>query len=65
METPEQWSGRVEDAAKPKFYECGICGHCHPAEWNGDCREDANRFTNQQLDDKYGQDGWQEVPMPD
>lgn len=48
----------------PKFYECGICGHCHPIEWNGDCREDANRFTNQQLDDKYGQNGWEEVPMP-
>lgn len=57
---------------KPKFYECGICGHYHPAGWNGDCREDANRFTQSDLDDKYGQnnrrhdgtDNWEEVPMP-
>src|SRR4051794_12388179 len=19
------------------YYECGICGHNHPVEWNGDC----------------------------
>lgn len=28
-----------------KFYECGICDHVHPWEFNGDCRDDANRFT--------------------
>lgn len=36
------------------FYECGICGHCHPWDWNGDCRDDANRFTNDQLDVRFG-----------
>jgi hypothetical protein len=46
-----------------KFYECGICGHCHPLTWDGDCRDDSNRFTNQELDDKYGVNGWEEVPM--
>lgn len=25
-------------------YECGICSGIHPWDWNGDCREDANRF---------------------
>lgn len=42
-----------------KYYSCGICGHYHKAEWNGDCREDAARFS---LDDLP--DGWEEVPMP-
>jgi len=48
-----------------QFYECGICGHYHPIEWDGDCRDDTNRFSGNQLDDKFGQDGWEEVPMPD
>jgi hypothetical protein len=48
----------------PKFYECEICGHCHPWEWNGDCRDDANRFTNEQLEAQYGDD-LELVPMED
>lgn len=28
----------------PIFYECGICGAYHPWEWDGDCRDDANRL---------------------
>lgn len=45
---------------KPTFYDCGICGHWHPVDWNGDCRDDANRFTTSQLEDTYGNqdDGW-------
>lgn len=31
-----------------RFYECGICDHIHPWDWDGDCREDKNRLT---LDD--------------
>lgn len=27
------------------MYECGICGGCHPWEWNGDCRDDAHRYA--------------------
>jgi hypothetical protein len=26
------------------IYECGICDCLHPWDWDGDCREDANRF---------------------
>lgn len=26
------------------FYECGICDQIHPWEWDGDCRDDANRY---------------------
>lgn len=46
----------------PKFYECGICGMYHPASWNGDCRDDANRFDLGDLETLYGDD-WQEVDM--
>ena len=28
-----------------KYYECGICDHLHPWEFNGDCRDDSNRLT--------------------
>lgn len=31
-----------------RFYECGICDGIHPWGFNGDCRDDANRLT---LDD--------------
>ncbi len=33
------------------YYECGICGHLHSVKWDGDCREDKNRFTMSQLED--------------
>jgi hypothetical protein len=49
---------------KPKFYACGICGSYHPADWNGDCREDAKRFAPDELDAKYGWDGWEETEIP-
>lgn len=26
------------------LYECGICGEFHPWNWDGDCRDDANRY---------------------
>ena len=26
------------------LYECGICDCYHPWSWDGDCRDDANRF---------------------
>lgn len=49
---------------RPQFYSCGICDHCHPIDWNGDCRDDANRFTSAALDERYGPEGWEEVGMP-
>ena len=27
------------------LYECGQCDHLHPWDWNGDCREDENRYA--------------------
>jgi len=48
----------------PEFYECGICNCHHPAAWDGDCRDDNNRFAPDELDKKYGPHGWEEVDMP-
>lgn len=31
-------------AMRTIIYECGICGSYHPWDWDGDCREDANRY---------------------
>lgn len=47
-----------------EVYLCGICDHYHLIEWDGDCREDANRFTMDELDAKFGPDEWVEVDMP-
>ncbi len=27
------------------LYECEICYCIHPWDWNGDCRDDANRYN--------------------
>lgn len=49
------------DPRPPQFYDCGICGHYHPVNWDGDCRDDANRFNPDQLDARFGENGWEEV----
>lgn len=28
------------------LYDCGICGALHPWGWDGDCRDNGNRFNN-------------------
>jgi hypothetical protein len=40
------------------FVECGSCDHYHPKGFAGDCRNDTNRFTVEQLDAAYGPQGW-------
>lgn len=35
---------------KPHYTECGCCGYWHLATYFGDCRNDAERFTLDQLD---------------
>lgn len=52
-------------APPPKYYECGACGHYHPAKWYGDCRSVASRFTAGELDELHGLDGWEDVPQGD
>jgi hypothetical protein len=49
----------------PVFYNCGCCGQYHPINWDGDCRDDDNRFFADELDEKYGSNGeWSEVLNP-
>jgi hypothetical protein len=43
---------------RPVYYECGICGSFHPWNWDGDCRDDANRFSIEQLNKKHGVTSW-------
>ena len=50
------------DEPKP-FYLCRCCEMYHPLDWWGDCRDNDNRYTPDDLDKEYG-DGWVEVPQP-
>ncbi len=43
------------------FFECPACGNCHPVGFEGDCRDNKNRYTRSELDEKFGPDGWREV----
>lgn len=43
---------------KVQYIECGCCGHFHTPQFQGDCRNDSNRFTADQLDTKHGANGW-------
>ena len=45
------------------YYHCGSCNSYHPANWDGDCRDDENRYSRQDLDDKH--DGeWEDIDPP-
>ena len=35
------------------FRECGCCGMFHPIDFEGDCRDDNNRFSLDELPDDY------------
>lgn len=47
------------------FYECGTCGHLHREGYMGDCRDDSQRFTQSELENKHGPLGgtWDFVPL--
>lgn len=49
---------RIADDGLPVFYECGCCGHYHNNDFFGDCREDSQRFSFQDLDAAFGIDKW-------
>jgi hypothetical protein len=38
------------------FVECGSCGHYHRPEFAGDCRDNDNRFTTDQVEAEVGID---------
>lgn len=39
-----------------KWVECGSCGHFHRIDFFGDCRQDDERFTTDQLEAMPGFD---------
>ncbi len=45
--------------AKPVYYDCGICGRIHPWGFTGDCRDDSNRFNEDDLVAKHGWTGYE------
>lgn len=52
-------------ASKPvSVVECGSCSHMHLATFTGDCRDNANRLSPDQLDAHYGAHGWIMVDDP-
>ena len=50
-----------KEADMKKFIECACCEQYHHADFYGDCRDDANRFDSEDLDNKYGAFGWEIV----
>lgn len=51
----------IDTSEMKLFYECGGCGMYHPVLFEGDCRDDSNRFTGGELDAQLGTVGWNEV----
>lgn len=51
----------------PVFFECGQCGGFHHRNLPGsiDCRDNAHRFTFDELDTLYGPTGWEEINLED
>ena len=47
----------------PSYYRCGWCDAYHSVDWWGDCREDAARFSSEDLDEKHSTFGWEEVEL--
>lgn len=45
----------------PTYVECGCCGHFHRLDYQGDCRNDDERFTFADLDAKHGEGNWDYV----
>ena len=50
-----------------EIFRCGCCDHYHRTGFYGDCRDDSERFTLEDLTAKFGAEdkGWTEVEHPD
>ncbi len=42
--TPEMFYKPFKDKPTRAFFECGICAYLHRVGWEGDCRDDSQRF---------------------
>ena len=51
-----------QDKNKVYYILCQHCSHFHPWFWDGDCTNDSNRFTYEQLDERHGSNGWDTSP---
>lgn len=51
QEPSSETASESTEATTSKYYECGICDHLHPWGFNGDCRDDANRFCSDEVPD--------------
>jgi hypothetical protein len=49
----------------PQYVECGSCGGFHRSDYWGDCRNDAERFTAEDLDTKHGPNNWDYLSIED
>jgi hypothetical protein len=49
----------------PQFYECGCCGQLHWYQFGSDCRNDHNRFNIEDIEARYGYDGYTELDPED
>lgn len=45
------------------YDECGGCGHFHLPSFSGDCRDNDNRFSAEDLDLMHGEGGWDYVEL--
>ena len=45
----------------PKYERCGSCDCYHSVDYFGDCRDNNHRFNMDELDEKHGDLGWEEV----
>lgn len=43
------------------FVECGCCGGYHTPDFTGDCRDDAHRYTPEQMEAWHGPEVWNAV----
>lgn len=50
--------------SRPQYFDCGCCGQMHHVEFNGDCRNNEERFIAPELDSLHGVEGWDEVEQP-
>lgn len=43
------------------YTECGCCGHYHHKGFSGDCRDNSQRFTAEQIEKMHGWTVWDRV----
>ena len=48
-----------------KYYECGICDCIHPWDFVGDCRDDQNRLSYDNLSDDAHVYSWEDRQIAD